>query len=38
MDNYKNYEFYVKKIIEDIEFVIENSKGLTCDEFEDDVL
>ncbi len=36
MDNVKNNEYYVKKIITDIEFVLSHTEGLMEDKLEDD--
>lgn len=37
MDNYKGYDYFVKKIIEDIEFILDNTKDLSCEDFEEDI-
>ena len=34
MDNIKNDSYYIKKILKDIKFIIDNTVGLTLDEFE----
>ena len=34
MDNVKNDKYYVNKILADLDFMIEHSKGLTQEEFE----
>ena len=37
-DNHKDYDYYIGKIIDDIEFVVDSTKGLTFEEFESDIL
>ena len=34
MDNIKNDAYYIKKILKDIEFLINNTKGITLEELE----
>jgi uncharacterized protein with HEPN domain len=34
MDNVKNDDYYVKKMLKDIKFIIEKTKGITLDELE----
>lgn len=34
MDNIKNDAYYIKKILKDIEFLIDNTKGITLEELE----
>ena len=34
MDNVKNDEYYIEKILSDLEFIIEHTKGKTKDEIE----
>ena len=36
MDNTKNDKYYLNKIIEDIEFVINTTKNMTLEEFDND--
>ncbi len=36
MDNVKNNEYYIKKIVADIEFVLSHTEGLTEDKLEED--
>ena len=38
MDNIKNDQYYLRKIIADLEFMIEHTKGKTLDEIEKDPL
>ncbi len=34
MDNIKNDAYYIKKMLKDIKFIINNTKGITLDELE----
>lgn len=36
MDNVKNDKYYIKKMIDDIKFVINNTDGLSLEEFDED--
>lgn len=38
MDNVKNDEYYIEKILSDLEFIIEHTKGKTKDEIENNIL
>lgn len=38
MDNSKGYDYYISKIIDDIRFIIDNTKGVTNDDFEKDII
>ena len=38
MDNIKNYRYYLEKIISDLQFIIEQTKGKTQNEIEENIL
>ena len=38
MDNIKNDRYYLEKIISDLEFIIEQTKGKTQNEIEENIL
>ncbi len=38
MDNIKNDNFYIEKILEDLRFIVEHTKGITKESLEEDLI